>query len=71
MTPGDSDGWRLKGCAAAIVAGSDQPLFRQIENRSAAARSPCASSQLRITLPSDRATTRGEKLSFAAGDLIS
>jgi hypothetical protein len=43
-TPGDSDGWRLKGCAAAIVVASDQASFRQTENRSAARVSPCGSS---------------------------
>jgi hypothetical protein len=71
ITPGASEGWRLKGCAAVIVAGSDQPSFGQTENRKSAAVSPCGSSQLRMTLPSDRDVTRGEKLPVAAGDAIS
>jgi hypothetical protein len=45
MTPGDSDGWRLNGCAAAIVIGSDQPSFRQTENHNAAEVSPCGSTE--------------------------
>jgi hypothetical protein len=71
MTPGDSDGWRLNGCAAAIVIGSDQASFRQTENRNAAAVSPCGSSQLRMTLPSGRDVTLGEKLPLPVGDAIS
>ena len=71
MTPGDSDGWRLNGCVAAIVLGSDQASFRQTENRSTAAVSPCGSSQLRMTLPSGPDVTLGEKLPLAMGDAIS
>jgi hypothetical protein len=71
MTPGDSDGWRLKGCAAVMVIGSDQASFRHKESRNAAAVSPCGSSQLRMTLPSGRDVTLGEKLPLAAGDVIS
>jgi len=60
MTPGDSDRWRLKGLAAAIVFGSGQAPFCQTEKRNADLVPPCGSSQLRMTLPSDRDVTIGE-----------
>jgi hypothetical protein len=54
-----------------MVVGSDHDSFRQTENRSAAVVSRCGSSQLRMTLPSRRYVTLGEKLPLAAGDGIS
>jgi len=71
MTPGDSDGWRLNGCAAAMVIGWDQVPVRQTENRNAAGVSPCGASQLSMTPPSGRDVTLGEKLPLGTGDGIS
>ena len=71
MTPGDSDGWRLKGCDETIVVDSDQVLVRRTENRNAAVVSPCGSSQLRMTPPSRWEVTLGEKLPLGIGDGIS
>src|SRR5712691_2054642 len=71
MTPGADARSRLKGSPSAMVVGIDHVPSRRSENRKAAVPSSFGSSQVRITVPSAPAVTRGVILLAGVGAAIS